>query len=108
MRWARHVAHKLKMRNSYILTVEKIWGEGITWGGGARRNRNDKIKVHLEEIVCEDVDRNELAQERIKWQAFVNYGNESSGSIKAGGFLDQLSEYLFLKKICSGLMWSGC
>jgi hypothetical protein len=32
----------------------------------------------------------DLAQDRGRWQVHVNYGNESSVSIKCGEYLDQL------------------
>jgi hypothetical protein len=34
----------------------------------------------------------QLVQDRVQWQAFV-HGNEPSGSIKGGEFLDWLSDY---------------
>jgi len=51
----------------------------------------DNIKVALEEIEHDGVDRIQLAQHRIQWQTCEN-GNEPLCSIKGWEFFDQLSD----------------
>jgi hypothetical protein len=46
--------------------------------GRARRRWEDKIKTNLQEVGCESMDWNDLTE----------CGNEPSGSIQCGKFLD--------------------
>jgi hypothetical protein len=55
------------------------------------RRMGDNIKVALEEIEHDGVDRIQLAQHRIQWQTCEN-GNEPLCSIKGWEFFDQLSD----------------
>ena len=40
--------------------------------GRPRRRWEDNIKMNLQEVGCEDMDWIDLAQDRDRWQAFVN------------------------------------
>ena len=48
----------------------------------------DNIKMYLQEVGSGCGDWMELAQDRDRWRALCEYGNELSGSIKCGEFLD--------------------
>ena len=48
----------------------------------------DNIKMDLEEVGRGCGDWMELAQDRDSWAGACEYGNELSGSIKCGEFLD--------------------
>ena len=56
-------------------------------GKRPRRRWEDNIKMDLEEVGRGCEDWMELAQDRNGWRA-LEYGNELSGSIKCGEFLD--------------------
>ena len=48
----------------------------------------DNIRMDLQEVGCGYMDWIGLAQDRDRWRTACEYGNESSGSVKCGGFLD--------------------
>ena len=56
--------------------------------GRPRRRWVDNIRMDLQEVGCGHVDWIGLAQDRDGWRKLVNEGNEPSGSIKCGEFLD--------------------
>jgi hypothetical protein len=73
-------------------------GRGVYWGsvgrpegkrllGRPRRRWEDNTKMDLQEVRCRGMDWIELAQNRDRWVAF-GCGNESSGSIKCGEYLN--------------------
>jgi hypothetical protein len=53
-----------------------------------RRRWEDNIKIDLREVGWEDVDWIDLAQDRDRWRGSCVYGDEPSGSIKCGEFLE--------------------
>jgi hypothetical protein len=52
----------------------------------------DDNEMDFSEAGWEGVDWVHLVQDRDQWWAVVNTGNELSGSIKCGGFLDYMSD----------------
>jgi len=64
--------------------------EGKSPLGRPRCRWEDNIKMDLQEVRCGAVDWSKLAQDRDRWQAFVESSNKPSGSINCGEFLDQL------------------
>jgi hypothetical protein len=56
--------------------------------GRPRRRWEDNIKMDLQEVGGGCGDWMELAQDRGRWRALVIAGNELSGSVKCGEFLD--------------------
>jgi hypothetical protein len=85
MRWAEHVA---SMGRGEVCT-------GFWWGnlrernplGRPRRRWEDNIRIDLQEVGCGCEDWIGLAQVRDRWRA-LECGEETSGSIKRGVFLD--------------------
>jgi hypothetical protein len=70
MRWAGHVARMGDNRVVSRLLVGKP--EGNRPFGRPRHSWEDNIKMDLQEVVCEDMDWIELAQDRGRWRALVN------------------------------------
>jgi hypothetical protein len=56
--------------------------------GRLRRRWEDNIKMDLRKIGFGDVDLIHWAQDRDRWRALVNTGDEPSDSIKCGEFPD--------------------
>jgi hypothetical protein len=85
MRWAGHVARMGKGRGVYGVLVGKPEGKrplGRPW-----RRWEDNIKANLRVVGCGGMDWIELAQDR-DVAGTCDCGNEPSGSIKCGEFLD--------------------
>jgi len=69
---------------------------GFWWGdlrerdnlGRPRRRWEDNIKMDLRQVEYEGTNWIDLAQDRDRWRALVQCGNEPSGSVKCGEFLD--------------------
>jgi hypothetical protein len=74
-----------EVRGAYNILVGRLEGRRLL--GRPRRRCEDNIKMDLREIGFGDVDWIDLVQDRDRWRALVN-GNEPSGSIKCGEFLD--------------------
>jgi hypothetical protein len=85
-RMVGHVARTAAIRNAYNILVGKPEGKRPLEKPGPRWE--DNITVDLREIGCEGVDWSRLAQDRDQWRALCEHGNEISGSIKGGVFLD--------------------
>ena len=73
-------------RGVYRVLVGKT--EGKRPFGRPRRKRDDKIKIHLQEVGCGVMDWVKLAQDRDNLAGTCECGNKPSGSIKFGEFLD--------------------
>jgi hypothetical protein len=56
--------------------------------GRPRRRWEDNIKMDLREVGCGSADWINLAQDRVQVAGFCVYGDEPSGSIKCGEFLE--------------------
>ena len=66
MRWAGHVARMGERRDVYSVLVGKP--ERKRPLGRPRRRWEDNIKIDIQEVVCVDVERIELAQDRDRWR----------------------------------------
>jgi hypothetical protein len=70
MRWVRHVAHIGEGRGVYRVLVGRTKGKRPL--GRPRHRREDNIKIDLRETGIDGANWIQLAQDRIKWWAFVN------------------------------------
>ena len=86
MRWMGHVTRMGEWRGVYRVLVGRP--EGKRPLGRPRRRWEDNIKMDLQEVECRVMDRIELAQDKDKVAGTCECGNELSGSIKCGEFLD--------------------
>jgi len=86
MRWAGHVARMEEERGVYRVLVGKPKGKRQL--GRPRRKWVDLIRMDLQEVGCGYMDSIEMAQDRDRWRTLVGCGNEPSGSVKCGEFLD--------------------
>jgi len=84
MRWAWNIARMGERRGVYRILVGKP--EGKRPLGRPRSRCEDNIKLDLQEVGCEGMNWIDLAQDRDRYIC----GNEPSGSIKCGEFLDHL------------------
>jgi hypothetical protein len=86
MRWVGHVAWMGEMKNGYNILIEK--SEGMRSLGRPKHRWEDNIRMVLREIRWEGVKWIHLAQDRDQWGGCYEHGNEPSGCIKGGEFLD--------------------
>jgi len=86
MRWAGHVACMGEERRVYRVLVGKP--EGRRPLGRTRRRWVGNIRMDLQEVGCGYVDWIGLAQDRRQVADACECGNEPSGSVKCGEFLD--------------------
>jgi hypothetical protein len=70
MRWAGHVARRGEGRDVYRFLVERP--EGKRSLGRPRRRWEDNIKMDLRELRIDEANWIQLAQDRVRWWAFVN------------------------------------
>jgi hypothetical protein len=70
MRWAGHVARMGEGRGAYRVLVGRP--EGKRPLGRPRRGWEDNIKMDLGEIGIDGANGIRLAQDRVRWRAFVN------------------------------------
>jgi hypothetical protein len=66
--------------------------------GRPRRRWEDNISIDLQEVGCGGMDWIGLAHDRDRWRGLCECGNEPSGSIKWGRFLDKLRTGWLLTK----------
>jgi hypothetical protein len=88
MRWPEHVARREERRGAYRVLVGKR--EGKRPLRRPRHRWEDDIKMDPQEEGCGGMDWIDVAQDRNRWRALGECGNESSGSIKCGELLDWL------------------
>jgi len=70
MKWVGHVARAGESRSVYRVLVGKP--EGNRQLGRPRLRWEDNIKMDLQEVGCEGMDNNDVAQDRGRWRAHVN------------------------------------
>jgi len=70
MSCVEHELHMGELRGVYRVLVGKPEGKRPLWR--PRHRWEDNIKMDLQEVRCGDMDWIELAQDRDRWQAFVN------------------------------------
>jgi len=85
MRWAGHVARMGEESAVYRVLVGKPEGRRPQWR--PRHRWVDNIRTDLQEVGCGYMDWIGLAQDRDRWRT-RECGNEPSGSVKCGEFLD--------------------
>jgi len=85
MRWAGHVARMGEEMGVYRVLLGKR--EGRRPLGRPRRRWVDNIRLDLQDVGCGCMDWIGLAQDRHVADA-CECGNEPSGSVKCGEFLD--------------------
>ena len=95
-RWAGHVARMGEERAVYRVLVGKP--EGKRPLGRARRRWVDNIRMDLQEVGYGHVGWIGLAQDRDRCRTLVECGDEPSGSVKCGEFLDYLQASQLLRK----------
>ena len=88
MRWAGHVARMRERRGVYRVLVGKP--EGKRTLRRPRRRWADNIKMDLQEVGCGGMDWIDLAQPMGQIADTYECGNELSGSVKSGEFVDYL------------------
>jgi hypothetical protein len=60
----------MEKKNAYNILVGNL--EGKRPLGRPRSRREDNIRMYLREVVWDDVDWMDMAQDRDQWQALVN------------------------------------
>jgi hypothetical protein len=70
MRWARHVAILVWIRNSHKILIEKL--EETRPFEKLRLGCDDNITIDLQDVWCEDVDWIHLSQDKNQWRALVH------------------------------------
>jgi len=86
MKWAAHKARMGEEKGVYRVLVGKP--ERTRQLGRPRRKMVDNIRMDLQEVGCGYMDWIGLAQVTDIWRNLVSAGNEPSGSVNCGEFLD--------------------
>jgi len=84
MRLAGHVARTGEERGVYRVLVGKPEGRRPL----ERPRWVDNIRTDLQEMISGYMDWIGLAQDRDRWRTLCECGNEPSGSVKCGEFLE--------------------
>jgi len=79
-----HAARLGARRGVYRVVVGKSEGKRL---GRSRRRWEENIKMDLQEMGCGNMDRIELAQDRIRWRALVTAVMNGRVHKNAGNFL---------------------
>jgi len=83
-RWAGNVARVVERRGVYRVLVEKPEGKRPLWR--YRRRWEDNIRIDVQEVGSGGMEWIELAPDKVA--DACERGNELSGSVKCGEFLD--------------------
>ena len=86
MKWVGHVTRMGERRGVCRVLVKKP--EGKRPLGRLRRSWEDNIKMYLHEVGCGGLDWVELAENGYRWRGSCERGNEPSGAVKCGEFLE--------------------
>ena len=70
MGWAKHVACMVDGRDSYRVLIGRC--EGRIPLGRRRHSWEDNIKMDLQEVRCDGMDRIDLARDMDRWRSFMN------------------------------------
>jgi hypothetical protein len=95
MRWAGHVARMEEGRGVYRVLIGRP--EGKRPPGRPRRRWKDNIKMDLREIGIDGTNWIRLAQDRVRWRAFVSIVMNLRVPYKGGIFFDKLSDSQLFK-----------
>ena len=96
MRWAGYVARMEEGRSVYRVLVGKP--EGKRPLGRPRRRWEDNVKMDLQEVGCGEYGLARAGSGQGQVAGTCECGNEPSGSIKCGKFLDQLRNGQLLRE----------
>jgi len=78
----------MESKGTYRVLVEKSEGKSLL--GRSRRRREDNIKMDIQEVGCGSMDWSDCGSGEGQVAGTYECGNELSGSIKSGEFLDWL------------------
>jgi hypothetical protein len=95
MRRPGHVARMEEKRGAYRILVGRP--EGRRPLGRSRCRWEDNIKMDLQDMGW-DMDWIELAEDRDRWRALFERGNEPPGSINVGNFLTSRETVSFSRR----------
>ena len=86
MRWAGHIARMGKKRGMYRVLVGKPDGRRLL--GRPRRRWENNMKIDLQEVGCGGYGLDRAGSREGQVAGIFECGNEPSGSMKFGEFID--------------------